>query len=60
MDILLLSLLAILPVSSIGINREAGEDIEIKCTYDQNYIGRFEELTVFITFDIMISKIISV
>ena len=54
MDILLLSLLAILPVSSIGINREAGEDIEIKCTYDQNYIGRFKELTVFITFDIMI------
>ena len=50
MEILLRSLLVILPVSSIGISREAGEDIEIKCTYDQNYIGKFKELTVFITF----------
>ena len=54
MEILLRSLLlVILPVSSIGISREAGEDIEINCTYDQNYIGKFKELTVFIRVEIV-------
>ena len=53
MEILLRSLLlVILPVSSIGISREAGEDIEINCTYDQNYIGKFK-LIVFIKFEII-------
>lgn len=27
-------------VSALGISREAGDDIEISCNYDDKYIGR--------------------